>query len=286
VTYKKQNEGLAIVMYDETLNENPSGRTGKTLISKAIDQLRKVTTLNGKEFSNKGAFPYQTVNLDDNVLCFDDLTRNFKLEDLFSVITGDLTLNKKNLQPIVVPYKHSPKILFTSNYILGGTGDSHDARKIEIELYRHYSKNYEPINEFGKLFFSKDWTDEEWNSFYSYMISNIQKYFRTGLIKPTLSSGKIRKLISNTNEDFVDFCENEFLWSADRQYTTKEILSSYRQSEREMPRNMGLSWFGRWLALYFDFKDYKREDKNYNGKRSFALKGLDIVEEITDNVPY
>lgn len=286
VTYKKQNEGLAIVLYDETLNENPSGRTGKTLISKAIDQLRKVTTLNGKEFSNKGAFPYQTVNLDDNVLCFDDLTRNFKLEDLFSVITGDLTLNKKNLQPIVVPYKHSPKILFTSNYILGGTGDSHDARKIEIELYRHYSKNYEPINEFGKLFFSKDWTDEEWNSFYSYMISNIQKYFRTGLIKPTLSSGKIRKLISNTNEDFVDFCENEFLWSANKQYTTKEILSSYRQSDREMPRNMGLSWFGRWLALYFDFKDYKREDKNYNGKRSFALKGLDIVEEITDNVPY
>lgn len=33
-TYKKQDEGLAIVFYDETLNDNPSGRTGKTLISR------------------------------------------------------------------------------------------------------------------------------------------------------------------------------------------------------------------------------------------------------------
>jgi len=35
-TYKKQDEGLAIVLYDESLNDNPSGRTGKTIISKAI----------------------------------------------------------------------------------------------------------------------------------------------------------------------------------------------------------------------------------------------------------
>lgn len=285
-TYKRQNEGLAIVLYDETLNENPSGRTGKTLISKAIDQLRKVTTLNGKEFNNKGQFPYQTVNLDDNVLCFDDLTRYFKLEDMFSVITGDLTLNKKNLQPIVIPYRYSPKILFTSNYILGGTGDSHDARKVEIELYRHYSKDFEPIDEFGKLFFSKDWDADDWNSFYSYMISNIQKYLKTGLIKPKLSTGKIRKVISNTNEDFFDFCENEFLWSDSRSYTTKEIYESYKNSHRELPQRMSLSWFGRWLSTYFDFKNWKREDVNYNGVRKFSLKGTGNNDDLTDEVEF
>ena len=272
-TYKKQNEGVAIILYDETLNDNPSGRTGKTVISKALAEVRKITTLNGKEFNNKGQFPYQTVNLDDNILVFDDLTRNFKFEDLFSVITGDLTLNKKNLQPIVIPYEFSPKILFTSNYVLSGTGDSHDARKVEIELYRHYSNRFQPIDEFKKMFFS-GWNKDEWNDFYSYMIKNIQLYFNNGLIKPELKTARTRKLISNTNEDFYDFCENEFLWVNEKFYTTKEIYNSFNNGSREIPRNMSTRWFGRWLSSYIEFKEWKREDVNNGGVRKFKLIGI------------
>ena len=75
-----------------------------------------------------------------------------------------------------IPFNKSPKILFTSNYILSGTGDSHDARKIEIELFRYYSKKYRPINEFGKRFFN-DWSKKEWNCFFNYMII---MYYREG----------------------------------------------------------------------------------------------------------
>jgi hypothetical protein len=276
--YKKQDEGLAIVFYDETLNDNPSGRTGKTLISKALSHCRKLVTLNGKEFNNKGQFPYQTINLDDNIICFDDMERSFKFETLFSVITGNLTLNKKNLQPIEIPFSKSPKIMFTSNYILSGVGDSHDARKIEIELYRHYSKNYKPINEFGKLFFSQ-WNKDEWDSFFNYMVSNIQKYFNNGLLFSELKTGKTKKIIANTCEDFFDFCENEFLWKNDHYYTTKEILQSYNDGARELPRNMNISWFGRWLGMYFDFKKWKREDTTNGGIRKFMILGAEEKEE-------
>lgn len=277
-TYKKQDEGLAIVFYDETLNDNPSGRTGKTLISKALGQCRKLVTLNGKEFNNKGQFPYQTINLDDNIICFDDMERTFKFETLFSIITGNLTLNKKNLQPIEIPFSKSPKILFTSNYILSGVGDSHDARKVEIELYRHYSKKYKPVNEFGKLFFSQ-WSTEEWNCFFSYMISNIQKYFKHGLIFSELKTGKTKKLIANTCEDFYDFCENEFFWKSDHYYTTKEIMQSYNDGSREIPRNMNVSWFGRWLGMYFDYKQWKREDTTNGGVRKFSVSGFEEKEK-------
>ena len=278
-TFKKQDEGLAIVYYDETLNDNPSGRTGKTLISKALGHLRKMVTLNGKEFNNKGQFPYQTINLDDNIICFDDMERSFKFETLFSIITGNLTLNKKNLQPIEIPFYKSPKILFTSNYILSGVGDSHDARKIEIELFRHYSKKYKPVNEFGKMFFD-GWNEEEWNAFFNYMISNIQKYFKNGLIYSELKTGKTKKLIANTCEDFYDFCENEYLWKNDYFYTTKEIMQSYADGSREMPRNMNVSWFGRWLGTYFEFKQWKREDTTNGGIRKFSINGF--ITEVED----
>lgn len=282
--YKKQDEGLAIVFYDETLNDNPSGRTGKTLISKALSHCRKLVTLNGKEFNNKGQFPYQTINLDDNIICFDDMERSFKFETLFSIITGNLTLNKKNLQPIEIPFSKSPKIMFTSNYILSGVGDSHDARKIEIELYRHYSKNYKPIDEFGKLFFTQ-WNTNEWTAFYSYMVCNIQKYFEKGLLYSELKTGKTKKIIANTCEDFFDFCENEFLWRNNHYYTTKEIMQAYIDGVREIPKNMNVSWFGRWLGMYFDFKKWKREDTTNGGVRKFCINGAD-EKEANDDIDF
>lgn len=281
--YKKQDEGLAVVFYDETLNDNPSGRTGKTLISKALSHCRKLVTLNGKEFNNKGQFPYQTINLDDNIICFDDMERSFKFETLFSIITGNLTLNKKNLQPIEIPFSKSPKIMFTSNYILSGVGDSHDARKIEIELFRHYSKNFKPIDEFGKLFFTQ-WNNKDWNAFYCYMIGNIQRYFEHGLLHSELNTGKTKKIIANTCEDFFDFCENEFLWRNNHYYTTKEILQSYNDGSREIPKNMNVSWFGRWLGMYFDFKKWKRDDTTYGGIRKFSITGAEEKDNIDNDI--
>ena len=285
-SYKKQDEGIAVILYDETLNDNPSGRTGKTLVADAIGQLRKLQTLNGKEFDNKGNFPYDTVSLDDNVICFDDMERTFKFETLFSIITGDLTLKKKFQQPIVIPYQQSPKLLFTSNYILSGVGDSHEDRKLEIELFRHYSKSYKPIHEFGKLFFSNDWLKDEWNAFFNYMINNIQKYFTHGLIKSEMTTGKTKKLIANTCEDFYDFCENEFFWNPNKHYTTKEVLHSYDDGNREKPARMNMSWFGRWLGMYFDFKGWKREDTTYGGIRKFSVSGFEAKEEENNGIDF
>jgi len=271
-TYKKQDEGVSIIYYDESLSDNPSGRTGKTLVFKALSQIRKATTLNGKEFDSKGNFPYDTISLDDNIICFDDMERNFKFESLFSLITGDMTLKKKFQQPIVIPYSDSPKFLFTSNYILSGVGDSHDARKIEIELHRHYSKDYKPVNEFGKLFFSPEWSDEDWNAFYNYMLCTIQNYFRDGLIRPTLKTVHTKKLIANTCEDFVEFCENDFYWNEEKYYTTKDILNSYKSEDtRELPKTMNISWFGRWVSMYISFKGWVKEDFNTRGVRKFRV---------------
>lgn len=277
--FKKDDEGLAIIFYDETLNDNPSGRTGKTLISKALSEMRKLVTLNGKEFDNKGQFPYQTINLDDNIICFDDMDRTFKFESLFSIITGNLTLNKKNLQPIEIPFEESPKILFTSNYILSGVGDSHDARKVEIELYRHYSKNYKPVDEFKKMFF-RGWNEEEWNAFFNYMISNIQQYLGKGILRSELITGKTKKLIANTCEDFYMFCENEFFWKEDHPYTTKEIMSSYNDGKNEYPKSMNSSWFGRWIGMYADFKKWERDPFMHLGQRKFRITGMNTADKL------
>ncbi|NRB62867.1 MAG: primase C-terminal domain-containing protein [Saprospiraceae bacterium] len=288
-SYKKQNEGVSVIYYDETLEDNPSGRTGKTLISKAISEIRTLVTLNGKEFDNKGNFPYDTVNLDTSVIVFDDMERSFKFESLFSIITGDLTLKKKFQQPIVIPYEYSPKILFTSNYILSGVGDSHEDRKLEFELHRHYNSKYKPVDEFGKLFFSPEWDDNDWNKFFTYMVRNIQKYLNNGLIRIPLKTGMTKKLIANTSEDFYNFCENEFLWQESKWYQAKDIMNIYHDGHREHRKGMTVAWFSRWVGMYISYKKWDRDYSTTDGTRKFMLTGIkneDKKVEINNDIDF
>ena len=110
------------------------------------------------------------------------------------------------------------------------------------------------------------------------MIGNIQKYFKNGLIKSELTTGKIKKLIANTSEDFYDFCENEFYWKNGEYYLTKDILTKYNDGSREIPRNMNVSWFGRWIGMFIGFKGWEKDDRVINGVRKFSINGAEERE--------
>ena len=119
------------------------------------------------------------------------------------------------------------------------------------------------------------------------MIGNIQKYFKHGLIKSELKTGKTKKLIANTCEDFYDWCENEFAWKENNFYTTKELMNEYNNgSGREIPQRMNVSWFGRWLGMYFDFKGWKREDTTYGGIRKFSVSGFESKIDVEDEIEF
>jgi len=55
-------------------------------------------------------------------------------------------------------------------------------------------------------------------------------------------------------------------------------LSEYNDGTREMPRNMNMSWFGRWVNMYVSFKKWKKDDRVLNGVRKFSVTGVDEQE--------
>ena len=50
----------------------------------------------------------------------------------------------------------SHRRLLSTNYAITGSGNSFERRKWELELTQHYTKDYTPLHEFGKLMFG-DW---------------------------------------------------------------------------------------------------------------------------------
>ena len=134
----------------------------------ALSQLKKLVVIDGKSFNFERSFAYQLVSADTQILCFDDVRKHFDFERLFSVVTEGLTLEKKNKDAIKIPFSKSPKITITTNYAIKGAGNSFERRKWELELNQYYTKDYTPMDEFGKLMFG-EWDDNEWCQFDIYI---------------------------------------------------------------------------------------------------------------------
>jgi len=259
--YKDSSVTKAIVLLDEQISDLPEGRTGKSLIFKALGHIRNTIVIDGKSFKFESPFAFQTVTPETDIIVFDDVGPKFPFENMFHMITGGLSYEQKNKPRIKLSYEDSPKYAVTSNYTIAGEGGSADARKAEYELCSHYSSRYTPQEEFGHTFFS-DWSDKEWALFDQYMIHCITTYLKYGLIENVPINISTRKLIQSTSEDFVKWCDSTFKKNGE---IDQEILNQflcnktmYKQfcdeyetyGEQARIQRFTLVKFNKWLKLF------------------------------------
>jgi len=254
----------AVILNDEVISDNPEGGTGKGLFMNALSQMKKVVTIDGKSFTFERSFAYQLVSADTQILVFDDVKKHFDFERLFSVVTEGLTLEKKNKDAIKIPFSKSPKIAITTNYAIKGAGNSFARRKWELELHQYYSKDFTPLDEFGKLMFG-DWDDDEWCQFDNYMIGCLQGYLNTGLVKSKFVNLKIRQLSAETCHDFIEWCglvdnaePNRLLDAGEKRYKQDlylEFITEYPDYGPKAKMTISRTKFYKWLVSYAMYKE-------------------------------
>jgi hypothetical protein len=110
-SFKTSANNKAVILNDETISENPNGGSGKGIFWNALSKVKRLSDINGKSFSFEKSFPYQTVSADTQILVFDDVQKNFKFENLFSVITEGITLEKKTKMLLKFQYLKALKLL-------------------------------------------------------------------------------------------------------------------------------------------------------------------------------
>jgi hypothetical protein len=262
--YKNLSFCPAVILNDEVISENPEGGTGKGLFMNALSKMKKVVTIDGKSFTFERSFAYQLVSADTQILVFDDVKKYFDFERLFSVVTEGLTLEKKNKDAIKIPFSKSPKIAITTNYAIKGSGNSFARRKWELELHQYYSKEFTPLDEFGKLMFG-DWNDDDWCEFDNYMIGCLSNYLRTGLVKSKFVNLNIRQLSAETSHDFIEWCgligdsnnENLKIEPGARLYKNElynEFVDEYPDYGPKSKMTISRTKFYKWLYSYAIFK--------------------------------
>jgi hypothetical protein len=264
--YKDLSYCPAVILNDEVISDNPEGGTGKGLLMNALSQLKKLVFIDGKSFNFERSFAYQTVSVDTQVVCFDDVRKHFDFERLFSVVTEGLTLEKKNKDAIKIPFGKSPKITITTNYAIKGAGNSFERRKWELELHQYYSKEFTPLEEFGKLMFG-DWDDDEWLQFDNYMINCLRSYLRTGLVRSSFVNLRIRQLSAESSHEFIEWCglingatPNERFQDLDdgRKVYKQDLYYDFIQDNPDFaPKakmTISRTKFNKWLISYCMYK--------------------------------
>jgi hypothetical protein len=262
--YKNLSFCPAVILNDEVISDNPEGGTGKGLLMNALSNMKKLVVIDGKSFTFERSFAYQLVSADTQILCFDDVKKHFDFERLFSVVTEGLTLEKKNKDAIKIPFSKSPKIAITTNYAIKGAGNSFARRKWELELHQYYSKNFTPLDEFGKLMFG-DWNDDDWCEFDNYMIGCLKDYMNTGLVKSKFVNLKVRQLSAETCHEFIEWCglvhgqeRSACLDTGIRLYKNElyfNFIEEYPDYGPKSKMTVSRNKFYKWLVAYAIYKE-------------------------------
>jgi hypothetical protein len=258
--YKNPAHCFAIVLLDSKHSDDPEGRSGKSLLLESVGKIRNAVFCGGKDFRHEDKFVYQRVTEETALFVLDDVKKTFDFENIFSQITGGFEVEPKGKAKFIIPFDCSPKIAITSNYVINGAGGSFEARIRAFALNSIYDKENTPEKKFGHLFFGQ-WDKVEWEKFDSFMIYCLQDYLKYGILVTEDRGLNERKIYQKTSEEFVNFCNSKFDnylppvseegWELKKDYYNEYINLMGTDMCGTENKKLNLSWFGRWLAIYF-----------------------------------
>ena len=170
----------AVIAMDEHISPagQSNGRSGKSLLSTALQHVTNVLELPGKGLDLTGdRFLFSQVSSQTRVITLDDIDERFDFEFLFPSITSGVTVNEKGQSRFTLSGHDKPKFLITTNHTITANSGSARDRMFKIAFSNYFDDTYKPEHEFGTLFFSEDWDPEQWNLFYNFMAECLEIYF-------------------------------------------------------------------------------------------------------------
>jgi hypothetical protein len=210
-SYKDPSFSKAVILMDSEIDieyDEANGGTGKSMIGKAVSHIVPVLFVDGKTMKSNDKFRLSGLNNHHRVIIFDDVKSDFDFESLYPMITGDLYIEKKYKNAVVIPSTETPKLLITSNYVVkGGGGNAEKRRKVEYEVSTYFKNVLTPFEEFGHRLFD-DWDEIEWIKFDNFMVKALQYYLKKGMIEPQSINIDYNRLKLETSIDFIDFMDN------------------------------------------------------------------------------
>ena len=272
----------------------PQGGNGKSFVMKSIKHFKSTVMIDGKVFRKSmdsgGQFQFSMVQPDTTLCVIDDIRPEFDFDMLFSKITGEMQIEQKGKDIFIIPEKDKPKFGVTTNYVISGTGTSFKRRQHIVEFGNYWSHcndlNEKPSDKkhLGKELFSDQFTDEDWDQFFSYGFKCIQEYFNLGL-KESANQTHYNKTIKMEVEGFngdgsitnwmEKWCkEDRVEQSYDKDgLPEKDLYQKFVADNEEI--NLTTWNLKKFRQSFFTYIDLKHE---YDYNPQFASRGKSLTD--------
>lgn len=182
-TYKDESFNPAIILSDKGSNNlSRNGGRGKSLITKAVAEVRNVMLKAGAEFDPNYLFIFSDLTKSHQVYVIDDVMAGFNYNSLYTQISGGINCQRKGKPATMIDFKESPKFVITTNwsYRVEENSTSTQRRFFEYQLTDYFNLNRTPKQVFGHVLFD-DWNCTEWQRFYSFIFGCVATYLNNGL---------------------------------------------------------------------------------------------------------
>lgn len=276
-SYKDPAVSKAVIFQDEEIpmiKGIANGGTGKSLIAKFIGQYRNISLKGGNGIDKMNTnFLFDLVDMDTELVVFDDASQEFPFEVIFPYVTGPMEINKKYMPRFTIPADKSPKILITTNHTIGNIGVSDERRKNVVEFGNYYGLTRTPDADFGHRLMD-DWDDAERHRADRFAVVCLQEYLRKGL-REYVVNAKVRLLIDKCGREFVEFMTDKVTENhiVKGYYLDKKSLFEMAKRERDELAEMSSSSFTRRLKTFFKLLNIEYLERRSDGNTSFMVGG-------------
>ena len=190
-SYNHPSLSKAIFLVDRNSSPNkPEGGTGKSLIISSLRYLLNQSSQDGKKYRDNpntgGRFQFSNVEQHTDNIFIDDLKADFNIQSIFTMVTGDIEIERKGQNKFVIPQNQRPKIALTTNYEILTEGTSYKRRIHQVPLGDYWNRcineGTDPKDELGSELFGHEFLQSDWDDFYIFSIKCIQDYLKLGLV--------------------------------------------------------------------------------------------------------
>ena len=197
------------------------GGSGKSIFLKSIQYILKNNHyINGRDKKKTtDDFIYHGISEDTDYILVDDCHAYTDYGFFYNAITGDLDVNNKNGQRYIIPFSHSPKIAFASNFPPNALDPSLERRLLFTVFsdYYHYNKDGEYMqnrivsDDFGGKSLFLDFTDAQWNDCFNFLAQCLQFYLgQAQKIDPPMENVTKRNLLKEMGDQFHSWADTFF----------------------------------------------------------------------------
>jgi hypothetical protein len=208
------------------------------------------------------------------VFYLNDPAPNVLMNQFYNFITDDWLVESKGKKSYTIPFKHSPKIMITTNYLPNLESDSDKDRFIVMAIKKHYGSHRSIRDDFPDvIFFSEDWPHPDKLMAVNFAIECIQLYLDHGVVNYTsepMKRNAAQRIIKNlVPEALIETLEQamEACRTSDSAYQFGELLKPY-DLKKDTSESMAkaFDWKNKQELIIYKSALYQYVSKAYSMK--------------------